>query len=136
MSARNRRLPRHLSWPLTTSDISDALGPHMAQIGHLWFRDKPSVDGALLRVGWVPPVTFSYGIGTGMPAYMQGIQIRVSPLETTDRAAARTILRQEAMPQLDEWITEALQARETWLLTRHGRYWQLINGHLTHHDER
>ena len=134
MSARNRRLPRHLSWPLTTSDISDALGPHMPQIGSLWFRDNPSNDGTLLRVGWVPPVTSSYG--TAMPAHMQGLQISVFPLGTADRAAARAILRREAMPQLDEWISQALQAPETWLLTRHGRHWQLINGHLTHHDER
>jgi hypothetical protein len=136
MSARNRRLPRHLSWPLTTSGINDALGPHMTQIGNLGFRDNPSNDGTLLLVGWVPPVTSSYGIGTGMPAYMQGLQIRVFPLGTADRAAARTTLRQDALPQLDEWITRALQAPETWLLTRHERHWQLINGHLTHHDER
>jgi hypothetical protein len=136
MSARNRRLPRHLSWPLTTSDISDALGPHMPQIGSLWFRDNPSNDGTLLRVGWVPPVTSSYGVGTGMPAHMQGLQIMVLPLGAADRAAARTILRREALPQLDEWITQALQAPETWLLTRRGRHWQLINGHLAHHDER
>jgi hypothetical protein len=71
MSARNRRLPRHLSWPSTTSDISDALGLHMTRIGNLGFRGDPSNDGTLLRVGWVPPVTSSYGIGTGMPARMQ-----------------------------------------------------------------
>ena len=136
MSARNRRLPRHLSWPLTTSDISDALGPRMTQIGNLGFRDNPSNDGTLLLVGWVPPVTSGYGVGTGMPAHMQGLQITVLPLGAADRAAARTILRREALPQLDEWITRALQAPETWLLTRHGRQWQLINGHLTHHDER
>jgi hypothetical protein len=136
MSARNRRLPRHLSWPLTTSDISDALGPHMTQIGNLGFRDKPSNDGTLLRVGWVPPVTPSYGRGTAMPAHMQGLQIRVYPVAAADRAAARTTLRQEALPQLDEWITQALQAPETWLMTRHGQDWQLINGKLAHHDER
>jgi hypothetical protein len=136
MSARNRRLPRHLSWPLTTSDISDALGPHLTQIGSLGFRDKPSNDGTLLLAGWVPPVTSSYGVGTSMPASMRGLQIRVFPAGTAERAAARTILRREALPQLDEWITRALRAPETWLLTRHARHWQLINGHLTHHDER
>ena len=134
MSARNRRLPRHLSWPLTTSDISDALGPHMTQIGNPWFHDNPSNDGTLLRVEWVPPVTSNYG--AGMPAYMQGLRITVLPLGTADRAAARTILRQEALPQLDEWTNQALQAPETRLLTRHGRRWQLVNGHLAHHDER
>jgi len=134
MSARNRRLPRHLSWPLTTSDVSGALGPTMTQIGHLGFSDNPSSDGTLLRVGWVPAVTSGYG--TGKPAHMQGVQIRVFPLATADRAAARTILRREALPQLDEWVTQALQAPETWHLARHARHWQLINGRLAHHDER
>jgi hypothetical protein len=45
-------------------------------------------------------VTSGYGVGTGMPAHMQGLQITVLPLGAADRAAARTILRREALPQL------------------------------------
>ncbi|MFD4974803.1 hypothetical protein [Streptomyces sp. NPDC058424] len=31
MSARNRRLPRHRAWPLTTSDINECLSPYMTR---------------------------------------------------------------------------------------------------------
>ncbi|MGW1255700.1 hypothetical protein ACWD5Q_11045 [Streptomyces sp. NPDC002513] len=31
MPARNRRLPRHRAWPLTTTDINECLGPLMTR---------------------------------------------------------------------------------------------------------
>ena len=135
MPARNRRLPRHLSWPLATSDISDALGPRTAQIGRLWFNTDLNSDGYLLRVAWVPPPTSNYGVGTGMPGYMAGLQINVLPIRSAERAATRNTLRQEALPQLDAWITQALQAPETWLQTRHHRCWRVTDDRLTHQDE-
>jgi hypothetical protein len=135
MPARNRNLPRHLAWPLTTTDIGGALGPRMAHVSKLWFRAEPTADGTLLRVEWVPATVSNYGMGSSKPAYMLGLQIRVSPLKAVDRAAARAVLRQVALPELDTWICHALQASESWLQVRHDRCWQLTDGRLTRHEE-
>jgi hypothetical protein len=135
MPARNRRLPRHLAWPLTTTDMGAALGPRMAHVSAAWFRARPSDDGTLLRVEWVPALVSNYGIGR-KPAHMLGLQITVYPLTALDRAAARVVLQQGALPELDTWICAALQASESWLQAWHNRRWQLADGRLTHHDER
>ncbi len=57
MPARNRRLPRHLSWPLTTTDIRSALGVEEADSVRLYFGGRLAEDGTVLYVQWVPPVT-------------------------------------------------------------------------------
>ena len=133
MPARDRKLPRHLSWPLTTTDIGDALGPHLSRVGKVWFGTVPNADGTLLRVEWVPALTSNYG--GRLPAHMQGFQIKVLPTRATERAGARATLRQGALPSLDTWIAQALDASDTWLRTRHQRRWRLANGFLTHHDD-
>ncbi|WP_327344501.1 hypothetical protein [Streptomyces europaeiscabiei] len=48
----------------------------------------------------------------------------------------QTALRTYALPQLAEWIDQALAAPETWRSSDHRRYWTLTDGRLlTHHDE-
>lgn len=42
MSARNRRLPRHRAWPLTTTDINECLGPYTAHVTDLQFSARLS----------------------------------------------------------------------------------------------
>jgi len=133
MPARNRKLPRHLSCPLTDTDLGDALGPRLTRFGRVLFSTVPNADGTLLRVEWVPALTSNYG--GRMPEHMQGFQIRVLPTRATERAATRAVLRQGALPSLDTWITQALDASETWLQTRHQRRWHLTNGLLTRHDD-
>jgi hypothetical protein len=107
----------------------------MAHVSAARFYARPSEDGALLRAEWVPALISNYGIGR-KPAHMLGLQITIYPLMAVDRAAARTVLQQVALPELDTWIRAALQASESWLQTRHTRRWQLTDGRLVHHDER
>lgn len=135
MSARNRRLPRDLAWPLTSTDIGAALGPRMAHVSAARFTARPRDDGTVLRVEWVPALVSNYGVGR-MPSHMLGLQITVYPLTAVERAAARAVLQQGALPELDAWICAALQASESWLRVRHGRRWRLADGQLAPHDER
>jgi hypothetical protein len=108
----------------------------MDHIGKLWFRAEPSDDGTVLRVEWVPAPVSNYGVGGGMPTDMLGLQIGIFPLNAVDRAAARVVLRRVALPELDSWICDALQASESWLQVRHGRCWRLTDSRLTHHEQR
>ncbi|MGW1274181.1 hypothetical protein ACWD5A_37000, partial [Streptomyces sp. NPDC002491] len=86
MPARNRRLPRDMSWPLTASDIRAALGEQVADAADVGFGDQARSDGTLLHVEWTPPISSNYGSGIH-PALWNSIRIRVMPLPSTERAA-------------------------------------------------
>ncbi len=73
--------------------------------------------------------------GRGIHPDMVGFRIDVHPVDATDRAATRTVLRAHALPQLREWIARAATANETWQSTDHQRHWRLTDGHLMHSDE-
>lgn len=100
----------------------------------LSFDTDLNPDGHLLRVAWVPQPSSNYGSGTGMPRFMTGVQIRVFPVRSTERAATRDTLLHVALPQLDAWISQALRAPETWLLARHHRCWRVAGDRCTHQD--
>lgn len=129
MPARNRRLPRDLSWPLTPTDIRIALDTQETDDVDVDFGDRPWGDGTALCVEWVPPTSSNYGAGIH-PRWWSTVRIRIAPLPATERAAARHALRQSALPELAAWISAAQHAPEAWTLTRHSRSWR-PEGNLT-----
>lgn len=133
MSARNRRLPRHRAWALTTTDINECLGPYMTRVTDLRFLTGHDSGTIVLGAAWVAPNPRNYG--GGIHPGMVGFRIDVHPVDATERAAIRAVLRARALPQLHAWITQAIAADETWRLTPHQRYWRLADGHLAHDDE-
>ncbi|WP_159025022.1 hypothetical protein [Streptomyces sp. CB01373] len=134
MPARNRRLPRSLSWPLTTSDIRAALGEQMADAVDLSFDDRPHDDGTLLHVEWVPPISSNYGNGVH-PAWWNSMRIGAAPLPATERATARRALQQHALAELAAWISAARRAPEGWTLTRRSRSWRLTGSTTAYRDD-
>ncbi|MFD4607133.1 hypothetical protein ACFWOT_03275 [Streptomyces sp. NPDC058440] len=133
MSARNRRLPRHRAWPLTTTDINGCLGPYLSRVKDLQFVTGQGSGTIVLGAQWLAPNPRNYG--RGVHPDMVGVYIDVHPVDATERAATRAVLQEHALPQLREWITQAIAADETWQLTDHQHYWRLTDGHLTHRDE-
>ncbi|MEH0545029.1 hypothetical protein QA802_18645 [Streptomyces sp. B21-105] len=133
MSARNRRLPRHRAWPLTTTDVDEGIGDCLAHVGQLRFLTGPDSGTIVLGAVWTAPIPSNYGAGIHPDA--AGIGIDVHPVDAGARAATRALLREQALPQLRAWVMRAITADETWQLTRHGRYWHLSDGRLTHRDE-
>ncbi|WP_329136421.1 hypothetical protein OG552_24660 [Streptomyces sp. NBC_01476] len=133
MPARERRLPRHLAWPLTATDVRACLGPLMAQVTELRFLAGPGAGTLVLRAEWIAPDPFNHGRGTHPETV--GFRIDVLPVEAAGRAAARAVLQARALPQLHAWVTEALAADETWRTARHHHCWRLDGGRLTHRDE-
>ncbi|NEA49752.1 hypothetical protein [Streptomyces sp. SID10815] len=81
----------------------------------------------------IAPISRNYGRGTHPD--MVGFRVDVHPVDATERAATRAVLRAHALPQLHEWIRRAMAADETWQSTAHQRHWRLTDGHLTHRDE-
>ncbi len=61
MSARNRKLPRHRAWPLTTTDITGCLGPYMSRVTDLRFLTGPDSGTIVLGAEWVAPIHRNYG---------------------------------------------------------------------------
>ncbi|MFC9943854.1 hypothetical protein [Streptomyces pratensis] len=133
MSARNRRLPRHRAWPLTRTDINECLGSCMGHVTDLGFLTGHDSGTIVLGAEWVAPNPRKYG--RGIHPDMVGVRIDVHPVDAAERAAIRAVLRAHALPQLHEWITQAIAADESWQLTPHQRRWRLTDGHLTHRDE-
>ncbi|WP_329029188.1 hypothetical protein [Streptomyces sp. NBC_01423] len=129
MSARNRRLPRHLAWPLTSTDISECLGPRMTRVKDLAFLSGHDSGTIVLGVTWLAPNPQNYG--RGVHPDMVGLHIGVHPVDATERAATRAVLRAQVLPQLREWVTRAIAADETWQLTDHEYYWRMADGRCT-----
>ncbi|MFJ3310695.1 hypothetical protein ACIPSA_48675 [Streptomyces sp. NPDC086549] len=134
MPARNRRLPRDLSWPLTTSDIRSALGEQVTNAADLGFDNRPHDDGTLLHVEWIPPISSNYGSGIH-PALWYSVRICVAPLPATERAVARRALQQHALPELASWIGAARRAPEGWTLTRRSRCWRVTGSTTAYRDD-
>ncbi|MEV0977748.1 hypothetical protein [Streptomyces sp. NPDC049915] len=134
MPSRNRRLPRDVSWPLTPTDIRAALGEQESDLTHLNFWDRPHGDGTLLHAEWLPPVSANYGNGIH-PDLWSSVHIGVTPLPAAERAGARQLLRQHALPELVAWIDAARSAPETWALAPHSRSWRLAGSATIHRDD-
>ncbi|MYX73923.1 hypothetical protein [Streptomyces sp. SID3915] len=133
MSARNRRLPRHRSWPLTATDVNECLGSFMSHVTDLQFLTGHDSGTIVLGAAWVAPDPHNYGHGVHPDAV--GFRVDVHPIDAADRAATRAVLRAHALPQLHAWIAQGVAADDTWQLTPHRHYWRLTDGHLTHRDE-
>ncbi|MEW2130222.1 hypothetical protein [Streptomyces sp. NPDC005435] len=133
MSARNRRLPRGHAWPLTTTDITEHLGPLMAHVKDLRFLSGHDSGTMVLDAYWVAPASRTYGGGVHPESV--GFYVDVHTVPAARRAATRTLLRDQALPQLHAWLTQGLTATETWRLTPHQRYWHLTDDRLTHVEE-
>lgn len=133
MTSRNRRLPHDRAWPLTSTDINEALGSKLSYVTDLRFLTGHSDAGDAIGIEWVAAESSNYGRGTHPDAV--GFRIDVIPVPKSDRADARTALRAHALPQLAEWIDHALTAGENWRSSNHSRYWSFTGGKVTHRDE-
>ncbi|GHH81514.1 hypothetical protein GCM10018781_64310 [Kitasatospora indigofera] len=136
MPARNRRLPQHLSWPLTSTDICSALGETPSHALQLSFFDHHWTDGTLLKARWVPPTSSNYGAGLPSDRW-SSVWITVAPIPGSERAAARQILREQALPELRNWVEKARNGSEAWALSRHSIAWRYVNRflHLSHDQQ-
>jgi hypothetical protein len=105
----------------------------MTRVTDLDFLSGPDSGTIVLGAAWVAPNPRNYGRGIHPDSV--GFRIDVHPVDAPERAATRAVLRARALPQLHAWITQAIAADETWLLTPHQHYWRLTDGHLTHRDE-
>ncbi|MFE7113515.1 hypothetical protein ACFU98_45715 [Streptomyces sp. NPDC057575] len=105
----------------------------MTRVRDLQFLTGPDSGTIVLGAAWLAPNPRNYG--RGIHPDMVGVYIDVHPVDATERAATRAVLRAHALPQLHEWITQAIAADETWQLTDHQHYWRLTDGHLTDRDE-
>ncbi|MGW4378455.1 hypothetical protein [Kitasatospora sp. NPDC004531] len=125
MPARNRKLPRGLSWPLTPTDIRSALGGADDAPPDVTFC-RWQVDGGseVLAVEWLPELRGNYGGGRHSDLW-ETCQIWVYPLPSSRRAAAREALRAEALPALAVWTAAARTAPEGWRTVRRRRAWRV-----------
>ncbi|MGW6912890.1 hypothetical protein ACWGB8_03550 [Kitasatospora sp. NPDC054939] len=135
MSARNRRLPRDLSWPLSPTDIHRrGLGAGWAIPVDLRFDVRPWSDGTLLHVEWIPPVSSNYGTGTH-PGLWNSIRIHIAPIADARRGRARLALLAHALPGLAAWTEAARCAPEGWALSSHSRSWRFEGRYVCHRDD-
>ncbi|MFE2531415.1 hypothetical protein [Streptomyces sp. NPDC059371] len=118
---------------MNTTDINECLGPYMSRVSDLRFLAGRDSGPIVLGAAWVAPLPRNYG--RGIHPETVGFRIDIHPVDATERAATRAVLKASALPQLHTWITQAIAADETWQLTPHQHYWRLADGRLTHRDE-
>ncbi|MGW6982988.1 hypothetical protein ACWGE1_26715 [Streptomyces sp. NPDC054932] len=134
MSARNRRLPRDLSWPLSPTDIRTALGTGETIAVDLRFDDRTWSDGTLLHVEWIPPLSSNYGTGID-PGLWNTVRIHIAPIADIRRGIARLALLRHALPELAAWTYAARSAPEGWALSSHSRSWRFEDRSIAHRDD-
>ncbi|MFJ1756124.1 hypothetical protein [Kitasatospora sp. NPDC088134] len=134
MPARNRGLPRDLSWPLTPGDLRAALGEGEPDAVDLTFDGRCWDDGTLLHAEWVPPISSNHGGGIH-PVLWSSVRVSVAPLPAARRALARRVLRQHALPDLAAWIGALRSAPEARTLSRRSRSWRLVGDAVAHRDD-
>jgi hypothetical protein len=127
--ARNRRLPRHLAWPLTSTDLVEVLGDQYASVTWLRFMENSAEN--VLAVEWVPDRRFNYGHGS-----FPSLRVDVHAVKAAERRSVRAALRAQALPELRDWIEHAVGAPPTWQEARHYRYWTWTGDCFTGHDYR
>lgn len=103
------------------------LGEPLMDEVRLSFYEHPQHDSTLLQVSR-NSVTFSnYGYSRS-PAELSPVRISITPLPAGERAHARGILREHALPELRDWLDRLRRAPETWALTCHSLAWR-VTGH-------
>ncbi|MEV7599052.1 hypothetical protein AB0O91_16880 [Kitasatospora sp. NPDC089797] len=135
MPARNRRLPRDLSWPLTPTDLREGLGAQEAEAADVYFGELPSDDGFVLLARWEPQPSSNYSHSGVRPAWWSPVRIVVAPVPAAERAATRRALRQDALPRLAAWITAARRAPEGWRMAPHDCSWGFRDGAVLHRGD-
>lgn len=105
----------------------------MDRVTDLRFLTGHDSGTIVLGAEWIAPEPRNHGRGIHPDTI--GFRIDVHPVDATERAATRALLQTRALPQLREWVAQAVAADETWLQTPHRHYWRLTDGHLTHRDE-
>lgn len=123
MPSRNRRLPRGQSWPLTLTDVNGGLGDAWTLVKPPRFEEGGLSD-VVLVVSWIPA-----GYRYCHPSVV-GIDVTVRPVRSTDRSAARSLLRSQALPQLREWVERTQTAADTWRWDRRVAYWRYAEEEL------
>ncbi|MBB4939275.1 hypothetical protein FHR32_003580 [Streptosporangium album] len=123
VSARDRRLARGTSWPLTRSDLGEVLGEDFPHVQELEFLGETPQD-------WVLTVRWRPGRAGGIHPDVYGIALSVHPVRSADRAEIREALRKAVLPELRGWIAHAVTATETWKAVSHWCGWQWMENRV------
>ncbi|MBD0695451.1 hypothetical protein BG452_03965 [Streptomyces sp. CBMA123] len=121
-----------MSWPLTPTDIRTALGDALMDAVDLSFHEHISGSEVLLSAIWHPMTRSNYDYGE-LPDWWGKVQVSVGALPSHERARAREVLREHALPALRDWTAEALQRTgEAWALHTRHRHWWVEDGRVHH----
>ncbi|GGK81341.1 hypothetical protein Ppa06_55700 [Planomonospora parontospora subsp. parontospora] len=128
VSARDRRLARGASWPLTRSDLREGLGERFEHVRELdFFGEVPS--------NWPLTVSWRPGRAGGIHPDVYGVELLVQPVRSADRAEIREAFREIVLPELRDWITHAVMATEVWKAAAHRRVWRWTENRVFEPEE-
>ena len=125
-----RALAPQLAWPLSKTDLRDALGERFSNVQINWVDWDKQGDQDPLSVSWHSerPELPGWGAG-GAPT------VWVRPVSRASRDGVRTLLLRDALPDLTEWLDRAWNAPDTWRDARHERRWVLAADRVEVHDD-
>jgi hypothetical protein len=129
--SRRTSLPRGRSWPVATADVRNALGDLFDSATVVWFEPTSPTDD-LLWVRWTPETP-----RRPSTANENTVAVWIAPANKSDAEAIGDALRDEALPQLAQWILDAFERDDSWQALSHSRRWKLRDGVMVadSHDE-
>ncbi|MFV5995284.1 hypothetical protein ACNPQM_23285 [Streptomyces sp. NPDC056231] len=124
-----KKLPRGYAWPVTHSEMRDAIELASAKIVDLTFNSSTTEDTSLIMdARWVAAQSRTYGGGVHPEAV--GFWVSVNPVRIERKQAARSALLHEGVPDMLAWMKGPLVAKEGWQATDHARVWTFMDGNL------
>ncbi|MEV7234629.1 hypothetical protein AB0N06_11825 [Streptomyces sp. NPDC051020] len=124
-----KKLPRGYAWPVTHSEMRDAIEPASAKIVDLTFDPWTTGDTSEIMVAlWTAAQSRTYG--GGVHPGRVGFQVSVYPVRIERKQAARRALLEEGVPGMLAWMKGPLVAKEGWQATHHRRVWTFRDGNL------
>ncbi|MFE7387229.1 hypothetical protein [Streptomyces sp. NPDC057582] len=124
-----KKLPQGYAWPVTHSEMRDAIEPASAKIVDLWFGSSTTGDTSeIMDARWVAAQSRTYG--GGVHPEEVGFRVSVYPVRIERKQAARRALLEEGVPGMLAWMKGPLVAKEGWQATDHRRVWTLMDGNL------
>ena len=116
-----RRLSPQLRWPLRRADLQSALGPNFGRVAFGWVDwDKTGRDDPLSADWYDARDESSFG-GVALVVWIR-------PVTREKQASVASALRKTALPDLAQWVANALSAPPTWQQIRHERRWRVEPG--------
>jgi hypothetical protein len=128
MGTHRRELPRGRSWPISVSQVEEALANLGAPLPSRIRRFVGAAKGkTYFTLSWNPQRSHWAKPWSAGDEY---VSVTFTSVASDHRAEVRDIYVGTVLPDLAAWLCRASEAPEGWRILRHERHWNWSEGDL------